>query len=139
MSVGFTKFVLLLAATFCLFTAASSGVFPRQFADRLGLAILGTSGYNEIRAQYAGFFLTVGAICVAALVGYINRRSACIILAVVFGGLIMGRVVSLVINRGFEGYTSTILALYAIDATGLLLALVALAVDRDSGQGAFRK
>jgi hypothetical protein len=139
MSVWFSKSVLLLAALFCLFTAAGSGVFPRQFANRLGLTILDTNGYNEIRAQYAGFFLMVAAICIAALAGYINRRSAYTVFAAVFGGLIMGRVASLAINRGFEGYTSTILALYAIDATGLLLALVAIAVDRDDGHGAFRK
>ena len=137
MSVWFSKSVLLLAALFCLFTAASSGVFPRQFANQLGLSILGASGYNEIRAQYAGFFLIVATVCVAALAGYIDRRSVYIVLAVVFGGLIMGRVVSLVVNRGFEGYTSTILALYAVDATGLLLALVAIAVDHE--HAAFRK
>jgi hypothetical protein len=68
-SVWFSSSVLLLAALFCLLTAVSRGVFPRQFAKRLGLAILGTSGYNEIRAQYAGFFLMVGAVCVPALVG----------------------------------------------------------------------
>ena len=51
-------------------------MFPQQFAAQLGLAILGPSGHNEIRAQYATFFRVVGAIRVAALVGYICRRSA---------------------------------------------------------------
>ena len=128
----FNKFVLLLTAFFCLSTAVSSGIAPQQFAARLGLAISGASGYNEIRAHYAGFFLVLGATCVAALLGHVSRRSAYIVLAVLFGGLIAGRVGSLAINRGFEGYTSTIRVLFAIDATGLLLSLAAIALNRDT-------
>lgn len=126
----FHTFVLLLAASFCFFTAASSGIFPRQFASRLGLTISGASGYNEIRAQYAGFFLASAAICIAALLGYVTRRSAYTVLAVLFGGLITGRLGSLAMNGGFEGYTSTIVSLYAIDATGFLLSLAAIVLDR---------
>jgi len=74
MSGWFSESVLLLAALFSFFTPASSDVFPRQFAARSGLAISGVSGYNEIRAQYSGFFDVPGAICVAALVGCISRR-----------------------------------------------------------------
>jgi hypothetical protein len=78
-------------------------------------------------------------LCCRALVGYICWRSAYIVLAALFGGLILDRIASLAINRGFEGYTSTILAVYPIDATGLLLALAAIAADRDTGQTVFRK
>ena len=125
----FSTFVLMLAALFCFFTAATSGIAPSEFAGRLGLATLGTSGYNAIRAQYAGFFLATGAICVTALLGLVSRRSALIVLAVLFGGLIAGRIGSLAINRGFAGYTSTILVLYLIDASGFILALAAIAFD----------
>jgi hypothetical protein len=52
-----------------------------------------------------------------------------------FGGLIAGRVGSLAINRGFAGYTSTILALYVIDASGLVLALAAIAFDKTPATG----
>jgi hypothetical protein len=128
----FGESVLVLAALFCFLTAASSGIAPRQFVARLGLSISGVSGYNEVRAQYAGFFLVIGAICVAALLGYVARKSAYVVLAVLFGGLIAGRVASLAINRGFAGYTSTIVALYAIDATGLFLSLAAIALDRNA-------
>jgi hypothetical protein len=131
----FSTFVLLLATLFCFFTAATSGIAPREFARRLGLETLGTSGYNEIRAQYAGFFLATGTICVAALLGLVSKRSALVVLAVLFGGLIGGRVGSLAINRGFAGYTSTILALYVIDAGGLVLALAAIAFDKTPATG----
>jgi len=126
----FGTIVLAVIALFFLFTAGMSGLAPREFAARLGLAISTADGYNEIRAQYAGFFFVAGALCVAALPGAVPRRSAFIVLAVVFGGLIAGRAISLVANRGFAGYNSTILALYAIDSTGLILALTALAVDK---------
>ena len=126
----FSTFVLMLSALFCLFTAATSGIAPREFAGRLGLDTLGASGYNEIRAQYAGFFLAAGTICITALLGLVSKRSALIVLAVLFGGLIAGRVGSLAVNRGFAGYTSTILALYVIDASGFILALAAIAFDK---------
>jgi hypothetical protein len=130
----FGKSVLALASLFCLLTAASSGIAPRQFAAHLGFDISGASGYNEIRAQYAGFFLVVGAICVAALLGYVTRRSAYFVLAVLFGGLIIGRLGSVAINRGLGGYTSTIVALYAIDATAFLLSILAIALEREARQ-----
>jgi hypothetical protein len=128
----FGTVVLVIGALFCLMTAWSSGFAPREFAGRLGLTIASADGYNEIRAQYAGFFLMISAICVAALAGFLSRRSVFIVLAVLFGGLIAGRVVSLFLNRGFGGYGLTILALYGIDATGLILALTAIAVDRQA-------
>lgn len=126
----FGTFVLLVAALFSLFTAWSSGFARREFAARLGLAITREDGYNEIRAQYAGFFFVIATICVASLAGAVSRRSAFVVLVVVFGGLFAGRAVSLGINRGFGGYSTTILALYVIDATALILALTALLLDK---------
>jgi hypothetical protein len=122
--------VLLAAVLFFLFTATTSGLAPREFAARLGLAISSPAGDNEVRAQYAGFFLTAAALCVAALANGVSRRSAFLFLSVVFGGLFAGRVVSLILNGGFEGYTVTIRALCAIDAAGLLLALSAMAAEK---------
>ena len=122
--------VLLTAVLFFLFTASTSGLAPREFAARLGLAVSTPAGDNEVRAQYAGFFLGAAALCVAALANAVSRRSAFLLLAVVFGGLFAGRAVSLILNGGFEGYTATIRVLFAIDAAGLLLALSAMAVDR---------
>jgi uncharacterized membrane-anchored protein YitT (DUF2179 family) len=74
----------------------------------------------------------VAAVCAAALAGGVSRQGVFLLLAVVFGGLICGRFVSLALNRGFAGYGPTILALYAIDSIGLTLAVIALAVDRQA-------
>jgi lipopolysaccharide export LptBFGC system permease protein LptF len=69
-------------------------------------------------------------VCVAALGGAIPRSSALVLLVAVFAGLIGGRVVSLVLNRGMSGYPAMIVALYGIDSVGLVLSAMALKWDR---------
>ena len=125
----FGSAVLATAGLFGLYTAWISGRRPEGFARRLGLAVANAGGINEIRAQYAGFFLAVALICGAALAGWAPRQAAFVVLAVMFGGLIGGRLVSLIINRGASGYTPAIRALYAIDSVGLALAVASLMVD----------
>jgi hypothetical protein len=122
--------VLGVATLFCLLTSWQSGFAPAAFADRLGLAIVNAGGTVEIRAQYAGFFLAVAAVCALALIGWVPRQAALIVLAVVFGGLIAGRLFTLALDGSAAGYGGTIRALYVIDATGLALAVTALALDR---------
>ena len=124
--------VLALATAFCLLTTWLSGTAPERFAQQLGLTIMNAGGDNEIRAQYAGFFLAAAALCAASLWGAVPRHSAYIVLVVIFGGLIAGRLVSLALNGGVAGYGPTILALYFIDSLGLVLALTALALERHS-------
>jgi len=128
----FGTLVLTIATLFCLATAWSSGRAPGRFAERLGLALANPGGVNEIRAQYAGFFLAVAAMCAASLAGALPRLTAFVLLAVVFGGLIAGRLVSLALDRGVAGYGPTIRALYAIDAIGFALAVAAIAAERSS-------
>ncbi len=127
---SFGTLVLVAAGTFSFLTTWSSTTAPRQFAARLGLAIANAGGTNEIRAQYAGFFLAVAAVCAAALVGGVPRRSAFICLAMVFGGLIAGRLASVAIDGDRAAYGKTIRALHAIDMAGFLLAVAAMLVDR---------
>ncbi len=122
--------VLVVAVLFCLMTAWTAGVAPVAFAKRLGLSIVNPGGRNEVRAQYAGFFLAVAIACVAALVGAVPRQVSYIVLAVVFGGLLAGRAVSLGLDGSMAGYTQTIRALYAIDVLGCALVTAALVVDR---------
>jgi len=121
--------VLAVGGLFSLFTTWTSARAPARFAAGLGLGLANPGGYNEIRAQYAGFFLAVAAACAAALLGFVPRRAAFLVLAVVFGGLIAGRLASLAIDGGIAGYGPTIRTLYAIDSLGFALALTALAID----------
>lgn len=126
---SFGTFVLASASLFGILTAWLAATQPGNFAARLGLAISNAGGINEVRAQYAGFFLAVSLVCIATLFGGLSRQSAFLVLIVVFAGLISGRLVSLVLNHGTSGYPPTILALYAIDSIGLLLSLIALKLN----------
>jgi len=122
----FGTIVLVIAILFFLFTTWRSGTSPAEFAERLGLNIANPGGYNEIRAQYAGFFLAAALVCASSLAGLVPRHAAFIVLIVIFGGLLAGRVVSLTLDGGIAGYGSTIVALYAIDTIGLALGIAAL-------------
>lgn len=126
----FGTFVLAVAAAFCLMTTYTAGTAPAAFAERLGLAVANAGGRNEVRAQYAGFFLAVAAICIAALAGAVPRAAAYAVLAVVFFGLFAGRIAGLGLNGGTAGYPPTIRALLAIDTLGSALTAAALLLDR---------
>ncbi|MEI4861571.1 hypothetical protein Q8G41_28695, partial [Klebsiella pneumoniae] len=80
------------------------------FAAKLGLGIVNAGGLNEVRAQYAGFFFAVAVVCSASLLGLLARQTSFVIMAAVYGGLLAGRLVSLVINAGVAGFGPTIVA-----------------------------
>jgi hypothetical protein len=128
MSELFGTFVLTLCGLFFLLTTWRSAAAPATFAARLGLGVVNAGGVNEIRAQYAGFFFAAALVCGAALAGLLARQSALLVIAVIFGGLIGGRLASLAIDRGVAGYGATIRALLVIDAVGFALAIAALMV-----------
>ena len=123
-------FILIIAALFCLLTTWTSGTAPAKFAQSLGLAIANAGGTNEIRAQYAGFFLAAAIVCVIALAGVLSRQAAFVVLAAIFGGLIVGRVASYILDGGTAGYTPMIMALYVIDSIGFACALAGFALDK---------
>jgi hypothetical protein len=130
MARGFGAAVLVIAILFSVLTAISAGLNPERFAEQLGLKITNAGGANEIRAQYAGFFFALAIVCALSLAGAGSRQTAFIILAAVFGGLIVGRLVSLALNGGVAGYGPTIRALYSIDSAGFALALAAAIFNR---------
>jgi hypothetical protein len=127
---AFGTYVLVIASISGLLTAWLAGTHPSDFAQSLGLSIANSGGINEVRAQYAGFFLAVSLVCIASLAGAVPRPSAFLLLTVLFAGLIGGRLLSLALNHGTSGYPPAILALYAIDSLGLILSLSAFSLDR---------
>lgn len=130
---SFSTAVLALFALFFLLTTWQSGTSPARFAQQLGLAIVNPGGANEIRAQYGGCFLFAAITCFAALGGWASRRSAFVVATVIFGGLFMGRMVSLWVNGGLSGYGGMIRTLYVIDAIGFALAVAAMMLDQQAG------
>lgn len=123
---------LALTALFFLYTAWSSGTAPEAFAGRLGLCIADSGGRNEIRSQYAGFFLAAAVLCFLSLGAVVPRPTAFVVLAVIFGGLIAGRLASLVLNKGVTGFGPAILALYIIDGFGFAAAAMLIGAGRGS-------
>jgi hypothetical protein len=65
-----------------------------------------------------------------AVLGALPRQASCIVNAVVFGGLIMGRIASLAIDGSMNGYGGTVRALFIIDALGFALSIVASFLER---------
>ena len=55
-------------------TAWLAATQPGNSAARLGLATSNAGGINEVRAQYAGFFLAVSLVCIATLFGGLSRQ-----------------------------------------------------------------
>ena len=98
--------------------------FSRQFSERLGLVVGGLDGLNEIRAQYGGLFIAAALVNGSALLDVLPRQASFIVNAVVFGGLITGRIASFAIDGSMNGYGGTIRALFIIDALGFALSIV---------------
>src|SRR5258708_37276067 len=91
MANAFQTSVLTIAMLFCLLTTWSSGTAPARFAERLGLAIANSGGYNEIRAQYAGFFLAGAGVCGASLAGVGSRAGGFVVFLFGFHGPVCRR------------------------------------------------
>lgn len=118
--------VHLAGFVFCLFTAGAALVRPSLFASRLGLTTVGTDGSNEVRAQYGGFFFATAGVQAGALTTLVSHEAALTLLAAVFGGLIVGRLIDLALGRSFRSYGSTIKLLFAIDTIGMAASASAL-------------
>ena len=125
---GISAGTVLLVAGVLLCAVTTLGAFARpvRFAALLGLDVANPGGVNEIRSQYAGFFLMVGLVFAAALTGSIPRAFGYMLGLVVFGGLFIGRLSGLVLNRGTGGYPPVVRGLVLVDLTGCALSLAAL-------------
>lgn len=120
----FAAALLAIFGAFCLYTGIVSFRRPEAFAKSLGLGASGRSGRVEIQAQYGGFFFLVGLVQFGALAGFMPQAGAFLLAAVIFGGLIAGRMLALAgTPADAEALNPTIRALYAIDAAGFVTAL----------------
>lgn len=126
----FVTSFLVISALFSILTGYSGLAAPVRFGQPLGYVLAGVDGRNEVRAQYGGFFLAIAVAVILALAGKVPRQAALILNAVLFGGLIAGRVLSLVIDGGMHEYGRYIQILFLIDAIGFSLSLIALHLNR---------
>jgi hypothetical protein len=120
---------LALTAIFFLGSSAYALSKPREFAAALDLTIARAGGVNEVRAQYGGFFLALSLALALAAFGAVERRFGLGAAAITFGGVIAGRLLGLLFDRGAAGYGPTIRTLFLIDAAGCAVAIAALALE----------
>src|SRR6266700_4154516 len=121
------------SALFFAMTSAGSFYAPKQFGQSLGFTITGADGTNEVRAEYGGFFLAMAVINVLALMGIVPRGAGLLLTSAVFGGLIAGRITSLILDGEFAGYGGTIRALFLVDGAGFTLSIIAYLRERSLG------
>jgi Domain of unknown function (DUF4345) len=126
MSALIINIILVSFGLFFAYTAVVSFRTPVPFARGLGLEPNGRSGAIEIRAQYGGFFAAAGLAQFAVFVGLISAKTALFVGLVIFGGLIVGRILALFAGGGREKLLPIISALYWIDGMGCLAAVVGL-------------
>ncbi|MGL4314957.1 MAG: DUF4345 family protein [Sphingomonas sp.] len=126
MEMSFGVALLGVATLICLITTVTAFARPVEFANLLGLDIANAGGVNEIRSQYAGFFLMVGLVFAAAIGGWVPRAAAYFLASVIFGGLLIGRIVSVTLNRGVGGYPVVVRGLVAFDLMACILSVTAL-------------
>ena len=109
---------------------AYRGLFsPNDLMASLHITIDDSSGRNEIRGQYGGFFVVVCILLVCGAVGWLRTSAALILLAALYGGVLLGRISSLVFDGvgEFVDYSQILKLAHGMDATGLVLTLIALA------------
>lgn len=128
----FIHFILILFGLFFLFTGVLSFSRPENFAQSLSLQLAGRSGRVEIRAQYGGFFTVAALSQGAAFLGLVPATAALMVALVIFGGLILGRMGALLVDRARERLTPMIRMLFWIDAAGTMLALAGLLTAKQS-------
>ena len=129
----YTNAFLACCAAFFLFTAGFSGLAPARFAEQLGLAVANPGGLTEVRAQYAGFFAAAAIVSLAAIAGRVTASAALLAIAMIFGGLIAGRLIGVVLNGGVKGFPPTVVGLIAVDALGFAGAAALIWRSRPAG------
>jgi hypothetical protein len=110
--------ILVIAAINILFGAVAIAD-PRRVASWIGFELTGIGPLGELRAMYGGLVAVVG-ILIAVAVLATNGGALLVPLALLLGGLVVGRAVSLVVD-GFSWYTVAT-GVFELISAALLLA-----------------
>jgi len=124
----FRKIVLLIGIIVTAYIAFSALSAPETVLVESGLRIDGPNGRNEIRAQYGGFYGALTLALILSLLGRWSERFGLQLLLITVGGVLAGRVLSLVIEGPaiFASYSPTVKLFYAADIVIVVLVLLAL-------------
>ena len=116
--------VLTIFSVFFLYTGFSSFARPKKFAQALSLKTIGASGEVEIRAQYGSFFFVLGLLQSAAIFDFIDAGVIFFFDLIVFGSLVLGRLMALPLKPRQAKLTQMIRNLYWIDGLGAAMSLI---------------
>jgi uncharacterized protein DUF4345 len=118
---SFVRWFLLLTGVVFAAIGVYTLVDPAQTLALVGLQVIEVSSRNEMRAVYGGLNLAVGLYLCAAFGNAGLRPAALTFIALITGGLVFGRLVSLVV----DGMPNTAIWYFlAIEVTGCVLALL---------------
>jgi hypothetical protein len=119
----FERGVLIFSAIIWLPYGAYCFLQPGALADAAGVVATSPTGTTELRAMYGGLQMAIGALALGAV--FKPRLVSGVLLALVFltGGLASTRLLGVVIDGGFSGYTGGGLG---FEVASCVLALVAL-------------
>ncbi|MEO1137075.1 MAG: DUF4345 family protein [Pseudomonadota bacterium] len=128
----FRKFVLLLGVVVAGYVSYLGLVAPEAALGDYGVIAMGPDGRNEIRAQYGGFYFAVAVVLILSAAGRLPERFGLGLLLVSVGGVLLGRLASLVIEGPaiFAQYSDGLKLFYAVDIVLVLLAVMALMQKR---------
>jgi hypothetical protein len=112
-----------IQAAFAAYTGYLGFARPERLATMLGLELQGPSGANEMRSQYGGFFTAMAITQLISVVGTVPLEVGLIVGMMVFGGLSMGRLWSVLSGDALRSYTPTIRSLVFLDPLGFVLSM----------------
>jgi hypothetical protein len=119
----FQKIVLALNALIAFYLAYRGLVTPVELMASLNIDAGSPEGVNEIRGQYGGFFLFVGVGLVLAFIGFLRPSAMLLIMVLLYGGVLTGRVLTLFIDGVdvYADYSTLLKGVYIFDIVGLVL------------------
>lgn len=124
----FQRIILAIGALVAAYISLRAITAPESVLVNLGLIIDGADGRSEIRGQYGGFFGAVAIAMVLSLIGKLPQKFGLGMLLITVGGVLMGRLLSIVIEgpQVLASYSSSIQAFIIVDIILVALTLLAL-------------
>ena len=123
----FAQLALGIASAIFALVACLGWFAPDTLMAPIGVEMTDAAGYAEIRAAYGGLFGGAALVYGMGVARPAMRSHAIVLMAVVLGGFVFGRIVSLAL----EGVPNPFaLATLALETTGLIAALAVIVVPR---------
>lgn len=124
----FQRIVLAIGIYIAGYISIRALTAPEDVLSSFGLIVEGADGRNEVRGQYGGFFGAVAIALLLSVTGRIPQRFGLGILLVTVGGVLSGRLLSIMIEGPgiLTTYSTGIKTFIVVDIIIVVLATLAL-------------